>query len=275
MIMNRRATLAALFAATAGSFTTKPARSEKIPQVGLQLYTVRALLEKDFEGTLARIAALGYRQVEFAGLYGPSMSQTAIILKRHGLSAPSGHASYEELERDLPRAIQTANELGQKFIVCPYLDEGRRRTLDDWKRVSHRFNEIGEQVRRAGLSFAYHNHDFEFVPMGGRIPYDVMLAETDPTLVRLEIDVYWMAKAKRDPVSYFQKYPKRFPLVHLKDMARDGTITDVGQGTIDFKRILGASALAGMAYCFVEHDDPGDPMVSIDTSLRFVRQLGL
>ena len=102
-----------------------------------------------------------------------------------------------------------------------------------------------------------------------------MLAETDPDLVKLEIDLYWMARAKHDPIAYFQKYPRRFPLVHLKDMTHDGTITDVGQGVVDFKSILSHSALAGMTYCFVEHDNPGNPMLSIESSLRFVRQLGI
>jgi|SRR5262245_40238353 len=274
MVVNRRDTIASLLSAATAAFLSTPARSQNFSPMGLQLYTVRALLKQDFEGTLARIATLGYRQVEFAGVYASSLHQTATILKRYGLSAPSGHASYAQLERELPVAIQAANELGQEFIVCPYLDERDRRTLDDWKRVGHRFNEIGSQARKAKLSFAYHNHDFEFLEMDGRIPYDVLLGETDPDLVKLEIDLYWMAKAKRDPIAYFQKYPKRFPLLHLKDMADDGTITDVGKGTVDFKSILGRAALAGIAYCFVEHDDPSDPILSIETSLRFVRQLG-
>ena len=275
MVVNRRDTIATLLSAATSTFLATPARSKNFSPIGLQLYTVRSLLEQDFEGTLARIANLGYRQVEFAGVYASSLHQTATILKRYGLFAPSGHVNYAKLERELPVAIQSANELGQKFIVCPYLDERDRRKLDDWKRVCDRFNEIGKQVRKAGLSFAYHNHDFEFLQMDGQIPYDVMLAETDPDLVKLEIDLYWMARAKRDPIAYFQKYPKRFPLVHLKDMADDGTITDVGKGIVDFKSILGHSALAGMAYCFVEHDNPGNPMLSIETSLRFVRQLDI
>ena len=275
MVVNRRNTIATLLSAATSTFLATPARSKNFSPIGLQLYTVRALLEQDFEGTLARIANLGYRQVEFAGVYASSLHQTATILKRYGLFAPSGHVNYAKLERELPVAIQAANELGQKFIVCPYLDERDRRKLDDWKRVCDRFNEIGRQAQEAGLSFAYHNHDFEFLQMDGQIPYDVMLAETDPDLVKLEIDLYWMARAKRDPIAYFQKYPKRFPLVHLKDMADDGTITDVGKGIVDFKSILGHSALAGMAYCFVEHDNPGNPMLSIETSLRFVRQLDI
>lgn len=273
--MKRREALVVLLSAAAGTSWAKPAQSSIPLQVGLQLYTVRALLEQEFEGTLAKIAAVGYRQVEFAGLYGASLRETATILKRYGLSAPSGHVSYEKLDRELAVALQEANELGHEFIVCPFVDEEYRRTLDDWKRVCQRFNNIGEQARRAGLTLAYHNHDFEFSPTGGNIPYDVMLVETDPALVKFEMDLYWITRAKRDPVAYFQKHPKRFPLVHLKDMARDGTITDVGKGTIDFRRILGHAALAGIAHCFVEHDNPGNPMRSIETSLRFLQQLGI
>ena len=267
--MIRRAFLASMLAAAA-----MPARAKGFAEPGLQLYTVRTLLERDYEGTLARIAGLGYREVEFAGLY-PSSSprQTLGMLKRHGLAAPSGHASYEELQGDLGAALATANALGQGYIVCPSIDEARRRSLDDWKRIAQSFNRIGERARRAGLAFAYHNHDFEFRPLGDQIPYDVLLAETDPALVRFEIDLYWATSGGRDPLAYFQKYPKRFPLVHLKDMAADRSITEVGHGMIDFRRVLAEAKRAGMVHCFVEHDDPSDPMRSIETSLRYLRQL--
>lgn len=253
------------------------ARGEGLPHaIGLQLYTVRDLLERDFEGTLAAVAGLGYRQVEFAGIAGPSPRQTLGILKRHGLVAPSSHVGgYETLEADLPQFLRDANEREQQFIVCGYIDERWRRSLDDWKRIGQTFNAAAAQARKAGLGFAYHNHDFEFVPMDGQIPYDVLLAETDPALVRMEMDLYWMAKAKRDPVSCFQRYPGRFPLVHLKDMARDGAITEVGAGVIDFKRVLGHAALAGISHYFVEQDNPDHPMASIETSLRYLQQLDI
>lgn len=195
------------------------------------------------------------------------------MLKRHAVTAPSGHASHEQLVSDLDAALASANELGQQFIVCPWIDEDQRRSLDDWKRIAQSFNRIGEQARRVGLAFAYHNHDFEFRPLGGQIPYDVLLVETDPALVRFEIDLYWATKAGRDPLAYLQKYPKRFPLVHLKDMAADRSITEVGHGMIDFRRILAEAERAGMVHCFVEHDDPKDPMRSIETSLGHLRQL--
>ena len=267
--MSRRAILGAL-----GSLLAGPAHAQGFGPPGLQLYTVRSLLERDYAGTLARVAALGCREVEFAGLY-PSSStrETVALLQRHGLSAPSGHAEYETLARDPGAELQKANELGQRFVVCPSIDEPHRRTIDDWKRIAKNFNRIGEQARRAGLTFAYHNHDFEFQPIAGQIPYDLMLTETDPALVKLEMDFYWMARAGRDPLAYFRKYPGRFPLVHLKDMARGGSITEVGNGTVDFARLLTEAKLAGIVHGFVEHDDPADPLKSIEISLRYLRQL--
>ena len=273
MTAGRRGFTTALLSVATVSFLARRARARHFQEVGLQLYTVRTLLERDFEGTLARVAALGYREVEFAGFYGPSIRETLAMLKRCSLAAPSGHVGFAALDGDLPNALRAAKELGQSFVICPSVDERLRKNLDDWKRLSQRFNEIGEQCQKVGLSFAYHNHDFEFRPVGGQIPYDVMLAETDAGLVKMEMDLYWAVKARADPVAYFERHPGRFKLLHLKDMGRDGSIADVGKGTIDFKRILAHAAPAGVIHCFVEHDEPSDPMQSIETSLRYVQQL--
>ena len=266
--MRRRTFLAA----SAAAALAPRAHAAALATIGVQLYTVREPLQRDFEGTLARIAALGYRTVEFGGIEGPSPRETLAMLKRHGLTAPSGHAQLDDLQRKLPKVLEDANAREQKYVVCPFIDESRRRTLDDFKRLATTFNAIGEQAKRAGLAFAYHNHDFEFATIEGQLPYTLLLAETDPALVSMELDLYWMTRAGQDPVAWFKRHPGRFPLLHLKDMTRDGAITDVGQGTIDFKRILAAS---GSAYCFVEHDDPADPMRSIATSLAYVRTLGV
>jgi len=274
MITDRREFLALLSALVASS-SASAVLGRSARSFGLQLYTVRDLLQKDFEWTLAVVARLGYLQVEFAGITGPSPEQTLNILKRHGLIAPASHVSYEQLEHEFPKHLQAAGEMGVQFIVCPSVDASRLQTIDDWKRVCQTFNVIGAQVKAAGLSFAYHNHDFEFVPMEGKVPYDVILAETDPDLVKLEADLYWMTKAGRDPVTYFQRYPGRFPLLHLKDMTRDGAITEVGQGVVDFERVLGHSELAGVAYCFVEHDHPAHPLQSIAASLEYLQQLDI
>lgn len=272
MITDRREFLA-LMSALVASSSTSPILGNKLQSVGLQLYTVRDLLERDFEGTLAEVARLGYRQVEFAGIAGSSPEQTLTIMKRHGLIAPAAHVSYEQLERELSKHLQTARAMDQKFIVCPSVDASRLATIDDWKRVCRTFNAIGAQSKNAGLSFAYHNHDFEFLPVNGQIPYDIVLAETDPALVKMEADLYWMTKAGRDPVTYFQRYPGRFPLLHLKDMTPDGAITEVGKGVVDFKRVLAHSQLAGVAYCFVEHDHPAHPLQSIEESLKYLQHL--
>jgi sugar phosphate isomerase/epimerase len=273
----RRRTFLAAGAVTAAIATRVHAAT--LANIGVQLYTVRDLLQRDFEGTLARIAAIGYRSVEFGGLEGPSPKETLAMLKRHGLTAPSGHAPFDALERALPRVLEDANAREQKYVVCPFLDESRRRTLDDWKRLCATFNAIGEQARRAGLAFAYHNHDFEFAAIDGQnpgqLPYELLLARTDPALVGMELDLYWMTHAGHDPVAWFRRHPGRFPLLHLKDATREGAITDVGRGTIDFKRILGAAGRAGVAHCFVEHDDATDPLRSIETSFAYLRKLDL
>lgn len=272
MITDRREFLTLLSALVAS--LTSPVLGKSLRSFGLQLYTVRDLLTSDFEGTLAEVARIGYRQVEFAGISGPSPEQTLNLLKRYGLIAPAAHVSYQQLEHELSKHLQMARTMGQQFIVCPSVDASRLQTIDDWKRVCQRFNAIGAQAKEAGLSFAYHNHDFEFVPIDRQIPYDVILAETDPDLVKMEADLYWMTRAGRDPVTCFQRYPGRFPLLHLKDMTPDGAITEVGQGVVDFKRVLGHSTLAGVAYCFVEHDHPAHPLQSIEASLRYLQQLG-
>ncbi|HTR87925.1 MAG TPA: sugar phosphate isomerase/epimerase [Reyranella sp.] len=259
--MNRRTLLSSGLASAIAS----SARAADTTHIGVQLYTVRTLLERDYDGTLAKIAALGYREVEFGGMECP-----AAMLKRHGLTAPSGHAPFERLERDLPKVLAEAKAREQRYIVCPFIDESRRRTLDDWKRLVALFNIVGEQAQRAGLAFAYHNHDFEFQTVEGELPYAFLLANTDPALVNMELDLYWMARAGHDPLAWFQRHPGRFPLLHLKDRARDGTIADVGSGTINFRRILAAGS---WTHAFVEHDDPADPLKSLTASLANLKKL--
>jgi sugar phosphate isomerase/epimerase len=262
-----------LLAAGAAAALAARAQATALSTIGVQLFTVRELLRRDFEGTLAKIATLGYREVEFGGLEGPSPQETLAMLKRHGLTAPSGHAQLDDLERNLPKVLEDANAREQRYVVNPSVDESRHRTLDDWKRLCATFNAIGERAKKAGLAFAYHNHDFEFATVDGQFPYQLLLANTDPALVSMELDLYWMTHAGQDPIAWLKRHPGRFPLLHLKDATRDGAITDVGSGTIDFRRILGAAAGAGVMHGFVEHDDPVDPMRSIETSLAYLKTL--
>jgi sugar phosphate isomerase/epimerase len=259
----------------------------RIDRVGLQLYTVRNLMKKDFEGTLAKVAQVGYKEVEFAGYEGHSAKDVRAMLDRDGLSAVSQHVDAKVLENSFPEALETGHILGQTFIVCPWIDVSQRKSPDGWKRAAETFNKAGEASQKAGIQFAYHNHAFEFEPseaLGGKMPYDFLLAETDPNLVKMEMDLCWITVGGQDPLKYFDKYPGRFPLVHVKDWttkgpsgddyggaktakSKPGHMTNVGQGDIDWKRIFAQSEKAGIQHYFVENDEAksvDDAKVSYD-----------
>lgn len=247
---------------------------DRLSRIGVQLYTVRTLLEKDFEGTLARVAEIGYTEVELAGTFGRAAQDVRALLDRHGLRSPSAHVFKGVLEQDAQKALDDAAALGNRYVCVAWVAQEERKTLDDWKRIAAAFNKIGERCRAAGCQFAYHNHDFEFVPLEGKVPYDVLLAETDPGLVQLELDLYWITKAGGDPFAYFAQYPGRFPLVHVKDSAGapQHRMVDVGAGTIAFRKIF-AQKGAGIRHYFVEHDQPGEPLASIRASHAYLSRL--
>ena len=252
--------------------TAHPAR--RLDKVGLQLYTVRDKMKDDFEGTLARVAEIGYKEVEFAGYFDHTPTDVKAILDRHGLSAPSTHIALAG-EDAWQTSLETAKAIGHEYIVVPWIPEERRKTLDDWKSVAGVFNRAAKMAHDAGLQFAYHNHDFEFPKVDGQVPYDVLLQNTDPKLVQLEIDLYWMTKGGQDPLAYFARWPGRIPLVHVKDSAGapEHKMVDVGQGKIDWKRIFAKSDQAGIKHYFVEHDQPPQPFDDIAASYRYLKQL--
>src|SRR5262249_40709773 len=181
--------------------------SHGLGKIGVQLFTVRNELKRDFEGTLARIAAIGYREVEFVELFGHTPDAVRAMLDRHGLTAPSSHVPYDALDADLAQVLEAAKILGHRYIVCAWIGPELRRRPDIWQRAAERFNRAGEGSRKLGIQFTYHNHDFEFVPVEGRLPYDILLAESDPQLVKLELDLYWITKGGQDPLKYFERYP--------------------------------------------------------------------
>jgi sugar phosphate isomerase/epimerase len=276
-VIDRREFIGTLGAITAGAVLPAcraPRRLDRLSRIGLQLYTVRGEMEKDFEGTLARVAAIGYNDVEFAGYFGHTPAEVRAILDRHGLVAPAVHSGSIAPD-DWAKALDAAHVIGHKYIVVPWIPEERRKTLDDWKRVAAEFNRAAAAAQAAGVQFAYHNHNFEFPLVEGRVPYDVLLAETDAKLVQLEIDLYWIIKAGQDPLAYFARWPGRVPLVHVKDSAGppDDRMVDVGAGKIDFKRIFAQSSQAGIRHYFVEHDQPADPFGSIKASYDYLKRL--
>lgn len=241
---------------------------------GVQLYTVRTVMEKvGVEMTLERVAKVGYRQVEFAGYFGRTPKQIAAALKATGISAPSAHIPLAEIREKWDETLDAAATIGHRYLVCPWIGEEERGAADDYRRIAAELNTAGEAAKKRGIAVGYHNHDFEFNPIAGTNGYDILLAETDPGLVQFEMDLYWTVKAGKDPLAYFAAYPKRFPLVHVKDMASDGSFADVGRGKIPFARILRQASKGGIRHYFVEHDQPHDPFGSITRSYRALRAI--
>jgi sugar phosphate isomerase/epimerase len=281
--MNRRLFLARAFQGAGGVLCLARANSatvrsapRKLTTIGVQLYMVRRELEKDFEGTLARVAALGYREVEFAGYFDRPPKEVREVLTRHGLTSPAAHFPLAEWRGSLRAMSDAAHVIGHKYLLLAWTPPEERKTLDDYRRLADLCNRAGEQLNKAGLQFAYHNHDFEFAPLEGRVPYDVLLERTDPKLVKLEMDLYWIVKGGGKPLKYFEKWPGRYPLLHVKDM--DSTpkqyFTEVGRGVIDFKSIFAHAGRAGARHYFVEQDEtPGSPFDSMKISLDYLRRL--
>jgi sugar phosphate isomerase/epimerase len=244
---------------------------QRLDRIGLQLYTVRKLMEASVPLTLEQVRKIGYQEVEFAGYHGARPDQLRQWLDDLGLRAPAAHVPLQD--NKLEELMDAALILGHRYLVLASLPSEHRTTLDDYRRAASLLNQAGKQARQRGLSVAYHNHDFEFTDRGGIVPYDVLLAETDPELVWFEVDFYWMAKAGRDPLRYFAAHQGRFRLCHLKDIDERGSITEIGRGRLDFQSILRRRDQAGLRHFFVEHDHPRNPLESIRESYQHARAL--
>jgi sugar phosphate isomerase/epimerase len=275
MPQSRRSFLATIGAALGTAACAGRTHALRSAGPGLQLYTVRAAMRSDLEGTLACVAAIGYRTVEFAGYFDRTPAQIAALLTENGLSSPSTHIGFDEMRTDWDRALDAAARIGHAWVTVPWIAAEHRRSADDWKRVAELFNARAETARTAGLRFAYHNHDFEFARVADVVPYEILLQQTADDLVDFQLDVYWTAKAGFDAVELFRRHPRRFAMTHLKDSAGppDHRMVDVGAGILDFARILAAARDAGVQHHFVEHDQPADPFVSITSSYRHIAAL--
>ena len=245
---------------------------------GIQLYTLRSIMERDFDGTLASVAGIGYREVEFAGYYNRTPAQVREVLRRTGLAAPSAHLPLPVSDDAWKRALGDARAIGHEWAVIPWLDPSMR-TADTFSRLPDRLNQLGTMTKAAGMRLAYHNHDYEFgaAPSGSGTILDAMIAGTDPSLVDFEMDVYWVTKAGSDPLALMAKYPGRFPLLHLKDSspAPERKIVDVGTGTIDFTTILKTARTHGLKHAFVENDTPTDPLTTARVAFANLSKLTL
>jgi sugar phosphate isomerase/epimerase len=290
-MMNRRT-----FMQQAGAFASVALASSAFQprpryKLGLQLYTLRAAMSRDVEGTLKRVAAMGYEEFETYGFdpegmryYGHPAQAFAQRLRELNLTTPSGHydlnrfvsTSVDDLKRYVDRCIEGAHALGQAYITWPLVDEGFR-TIEKFKVVAERLNVAGGQIKKAGLQLAYHNHDFEFVEQNGQIGYDIILRDTDAALVKLQMDLYWIARgSKLSPNEWFKRQPGRFVMWHVKDMHRTSRdYTEVGNGTIDFTRIWPGASLAGLKHFFVEQGGnfTHDPFRSVADSAEYVKRV--
>jgi len=257
--------------------------------IGLQLYTVRDHLEKDLEGTLKRVAEIGYREVESGSFdfYGKKPAELRRILSDHGLAVLSLHFMESQLKSDLEKHIAEAKECGITYIGLGSLDEQDRKSLDAVKRDAEWFNQIGKSVREAGCRFFYHGHNFDYATVEGAVVYDELIRRTDPKLVNFELDCFWCVRAGKDPVDYFHRFPGRFPQLHIKDLKpgyppttgedfRPGAFTEVGQGVIDWKKIFTAAREGGMKHFYVEQDEcDRDSLESAKISYTYLHNLSV
>jgi sugar phosphate isomerase/epimerase len=256
-----------------GAAASTAARS-KPTKLGIQLYTLRSVAAKDLAGTLSRVAAIGYKEVEFAGYHNHSAADVRAMLDRNGLAAPSAHIDLAQLEGEAAGATyRDAKIVGLQWVTVPSLPRGKRDTVDDWKQLAKQFNAVAAEARTQGFRFAYHNHNTEFRKVGGAVPLEILIAETDPALVSFEMDVYWVVNAGADPIDLFTRYPGRFKMLHLKDSMGppEHTMADVGAGMIDFKSILARGN--GIEHYFVEHDSPTEPFASAAASYQYLSKL--
>lgn len=248
--------------------------ADKPSAISLQLYTLRDMMAASVPATLKLVSAVGYKEVETAGYFNYSSKEFRKILDGEGLRAPSAHIMLDLFENSLNKVIDDAKEIGHNYVVVPYLTVEQRGTgIDVYKKLADKCNVWGEACKKAGLTLAYHNHDFEFEMRDGQLPYDVLLQNVDADLMAMEMDLFWMAKAKQDPLAYFKRHPGRFKLWHVKDMDKQGNFADVGTGLIDFASIFAHAQQAGVEHKVVERDMTDNFVRTIQQGFKAVTEL--
>jgi sugar phosphate isomerase/epimerase len=259
----------------------------KNKKVGVQLYTVRNEIGKDALGTLKKVASMGFGEVENFGyngkFFGMSANEYKSVLSDLGMTAPSGHYMYGNFgNKQIPgtllygweKAVEDAAAIGQQYMVIAYLMPEERGDGDTYKKIAANLSKAAETCKKAGIQLCYHNHDFEFEAQQGILPFDILTAETDKDMVKIELDLYWAVRANQNPIDLFKKHKGRIALWHVKDM--DNTdkknFTEVGNGVIDFGTIFSQAKTSGMKHFFVEQDVcPGSPFDSIKQSIGFIQ----
>jgi sugar phosphate isomerase/epimerase len=284
---NRRKFLQTAGVAAAGSLLLKNPLAAAHPGItiknfGLQLWTVRDEMEKDPRGTLKQIASYGYTEIEgfegSKGIYwGMTPAQFEAYTKELGIKMISSHCDISSGFFE-GKAVE-ATSIGMKYLICPY--KGPQKSIDDFKRIADEFNKLGKICKRNGVTFGYHNHGYTFKPVDGQVPMDVLLENTDPDLVVFELDLYWAITAGVDPVHYFDKYDKRFRLVHIKDRKKDAAPEDddascnLGEGQINWFPLLHKAKYRGVRQFIVEQErfDNSTPLLSAEADAKYLKPL--
>jgi len=279
MMITRRTLLAGAGGVTALAVMDRlipQAFAAQIPAVGIQLYTVRDIFQKDPAGTLEAIARIGYREIEFGGGGYDSMDPAMLrrTMDKLGLRCPSLHIGYDALLGQFDKSVTMARMLGAKTVVLPYMTD-EHRTEAGWNAALPNFNKFARDLKKAGFDFAYHNHDFEFtIKPGGVSLYDRFLKETDPALVKIELDLYWARHAGQDLGQLVDRLGKRIYSYHVKDMRADGSMAAVGTGTIDFAALFKRPSSAHVRHFYVENDQaPAPYLPDITTSFKTLQTL--
>lgn len=258
------------------------AAGKRLKKIGLQLYTLRDTIGKDPKGVLQKVANFGYKELETYGyadgkIFGMDFTEFCQYVKSLDMKVVSGHYGLDKIKGDTwQKAVDDAKKNGQKYMVVPYIDETERKSIDDYKKICDDLNAAGEVCNKSDIRFGYHNHAFEFETLDGQIPFDVMLKELDQEKVGMEMDIFWVVNAGKDPIKYFTDYPGRFEQWHVKDMDKNdkNKNADVGTGAIDYKSIFAKAKLSGMKHWYVEQESyPGDPIDSVAASAKFLKSL--
>ena len=265
-----------------GVLATSSLQAESLPAIGrkmktgIQLWTLKDMVGADVAGTLSALSKIGYNSLEPYGFdgsfYGHSAKDFRKMCDDLGMVITSTHSGITV--ENAPMYAEKAAEAGLEYIVLPSFNGRPEKTLDDFKKVAHEMNLIGEITKKSGITFGYHNHNFEFHPMEGKLPYDTLLAETDPDLVTFQMDIYWVVKGGQKPEEYFENHPGRFQLWHIKDMGNDGESCIVGNGRIKFKELLKLSKKAGLKRIVYEQEQysEGTPIYCAEQSYKYIQK---
>lgn len=252
------------------------AKAEKVKKVGIQLYSVRKEMLADAVGTLKALAKIGYKELESARsekgqFYGLQPKEIKKVVSDLGMTVTSGHV---HIDNDWQRSVDAAAEAGQKYLVCSSLPS-KGQTIDNYKKIAETFMKAAEACKKANMVFGYHNHEYEFEKENGQVLYDVLLDNTDPKLVTMELDLGWVVASGNDPLGYFNKYPGRFALWHLKDMDKDGKhSTEFGKGQVNILELLKNAKKSGVKHIFIEQEEyAGEALDSMKYDFDYLQKL--